>query len=260
MKEIIVSKKYSSDLKESNEASAVYIALRGMFNNYHTSEQIITLDSIIYILTGEYNSENAREWNKRLKTSIKKGLDELQKLNLIKVIDIGKGSYIVDAEELSYINTTMGEESFEYISLEEVRNIFKECGIKVFGFIMSFYDELENMFYIAEKQDVMLDIFNLNSRTFNKYIKSLEENNVIYVYRYEHKFTNSGLNACNVYGCNNDKSIEVINEHADKYIKDNDMVYSGKPRYIPNKVEQVEKIEITKTINVENHGDELPFE
>lgn len=226
-REIIVKKGITNEYKLDKYSATTYVALRMIFNNHNISEQVITIDNIVYQLTGEFDNGN-KHWQEKLKKNISIGLDKLVELNLIKILATNKKSYLIDADELAYINTD--KERFEMLTTEQIREMYAKGGMDMFLYYLTFIGKIYNtdtfangnMFLLNSRKD-MAEEFNIDVKTFDKYNDILEELEIIYIYRYDCRFANSGKTPLNMYGMNNEVVIDAMNKSANKLMKEHEM-------------------------------------
>lgn len=229
--QVLVLKGLSNNYELSKYGTTVYLALRSIINNYNISNQYITVDTLIYALTGEIDDNTNRFWNKSLKQNLVKGMNELNETDLITIVKSNKVGWVIDADKLATIQTDNNYgERFEMLSSNQIWDMFNKYGFDIINYLFKFmgaiYDtskfENGNMFLLNTRKD-MAEEFNVDVKTFDKYNNILEELGIIYIYRYDCRFTNSGKTPMNMYGMNDELVIDAMNMSADKLIKEHEM-------------------------------------
>lgn len=221
MKNIALDKSVLKTIVNSKEAVASYVLLRSILNNENNDKQLLTINNLAYLLTGELPSGD-KQWKRRLKESLYTGIDFLAKQNLIEVKEIDNKEFFVDAKKISIIKYEEGD--YEKINLTNLQKIYKKGKLDgIVFFIMYILLIGDNNGVLIKSRMDACNLMDVNIRTFDKHIKSLEELDIIYVYRYKGKYATTKKSPNNIYGMNNEKSIQFINEVAEKHIEECDI-------------------------------------
>lgn len=220
---------------KSEYAKSVYIALlmrsRGLSSDM--DEMYITLNEICYILTGEFYS-GEKQWKRKMKSGLKKAIEELDG-GVIEILNETKEEYIINAIDLLYIeqedvlDTRTGREKiknndkFEIIDSDLITRYYNNFGVKGINFLFDYLYEINTDAYFMCARDEVNNKFNIDIKTFDKYIDFLEQERIIYVYRYSCRYANSGKTPKNMYGMNNEYVVNKVNNDAEKHMKEHEM-------------------------------------
>lgn len=232
-------------LRLSDDAIIAYIALKSLYNR-QMEQQLISLQSIIYQL--DKDIINKKKTNcKSVFKSFEDGIIELEKAEFIEIINRNKDYYEINMQGLfvedvsKQIDEADGNKrKVSYFTMFDM-SLFSDLYMdnkrkEIFRFLFYYLSSKHNndeYFYFMKTREEMASDINLDIRTIDKYIESLEEYGVIYVFRNPYKWKNSNKQLSNLYGLSEDES--DIERFGYSYIHDNknDIYESVIPKTVP---------------------------
>ena len=185
---LILSKKQYENL--SPQGLAVYCALKQLMVSYENHKVCGTVKTLVYTLC------QTMKCSRRMIEYIIEALDELEKKDLIKVIETSGKTYVWDCSKL---HVDIENEFFNTVTSEEVNKIFQIKGVDSFLLLRYFVCVMSTISTTIEvKVDVnysksncvgnmtinyIARICGIRDSTAMEYNKLLEENGLIYIYR-----------------------------------------------------------------------------
>lgn len=180
--------------------------------------------------------------NKKQQDYIKTGLQELEEANLIKIISSKKNDYELDLEGMIEKYDKNNPNPYTVYEADAFKQALKDCGNKktILKYLSNFFymlthnevsvdmDSMEMYYFNAERESIA-ESCGIDVRSVDKYNDILVKNNIIYIYKYNYKYRDSGKQLTNAYGLPRNK--DKIESYCNQYIDDNkDIIY---PSYIP---------------------------
>ena len=213
----------------------VYLCLKPLVNSNWTylPINVIQLNSVL---------SDVDISNKEQKDFIKTGLKELEEANLIKIISSKKNDYELDLEGMVEKYDKKNPNPYTVYEPDAFKQALKDCGNNkiILKQLSDFFyrlthnevsvdmDSMEMYYFNAERESIA-ESCGIDVRSVDKYNDILVKNKLIYIYKYNYKYSDSGKQLTNVYGKYENK--DVIDDYCNKYIDDNkDIIY---PSYIP---------------------------
>lgn len=249
-KNILLHHNTFADLSVNDEITEngiyVYLCLKA-FANPNWTYLRTTIAEINSVL-----SDADITYHAKLQAQIRKGLEELEQANYIKIISNKKNSYELDldgmVEEYSKDNpyTTFEAETLK-LALKDnkgYKSIFKY--LSDYFYFLTHNDngidgQEKEMYYFQKERTAFADECELNVRSFDKYNDILMKNEIIYIHKYDYKYSDSNKQVPNAYGLYKNK--DEIDERCNEYISGlKDGVYqSSIPRGKGSKKQKEEK-------------------
>lgn len=249
------------DMGISDNALMIYFSLKSMYN-VNNPEMFLFYESIYYFIYGKTFPHNRSEVLRNIRI-INEALDELESNNLIKVkyfnpdkdkkepmlIDL---SGFFEPKNIKYGEITR-KNTFSYFDIQSIRNIVSKYKGKILRYLfILLYLRFENndMYYFSKDRIYLCKLAKTTRNTIDKYNNFLYENKIIYIYKYEYKYVDSGKTLENTYGLYEDK--DAIKSICDNYISD--CLKDGIIKYCPinRKSSEENKTEdVSITINEE---------
>lgn len=180
--------------------------------------------------------------NKRQKDCIKTGLNELEQAGLIKIISNNKYDYKLDLEGMIEEYDKDNPNPYTVYEADAFKQALKDCGNNkiILKQLSDFFyrlthnevsvdmDSMEMYYFNAERESIA-ESCGIDVRSVDKYNDILVKNELIYIYKYNYKYRDSGKQLTNAYGLPRNK--DKIDSYCNQYIDDNkDIIY---PSYIP---------------------------
>ena len=180
--------------------------------------------------------------NKRQKDCIRTGLKELEEADLIKIISNKNYDYKLDLEGMIEEYDKDNPNPYTVYEADAFKQALKDCGNNkiILKQLSDFFYRLTHnevsvdmdsfeMYYFNAERESIAESCGIDVRSVDKYNDILVKNKLIYIYKYNYKYSDSGKQLTNVYGKYKNK--DVIDDYCNKYIDDNkDIIY---PSYIP---------------------------
>lgn len=259
----------------SDDVLATYIALRTLYNQT-MEEQLIDIEQINYILADEITIKH----NDKRISLIKNSLIELDKLNVIKIIEVNKRKYLLDMSNLyqnikidvkkdiidPFTGENIGEKKesvnnfYSVFDLSDIRKVLKDNGNKksIFRYlfyILNFKAKNKDMYYFNMEREELTHNTKFDIRTIDDYNNILVENHILYIHKYEYKYTSTNKTVSNAYGLYEDK--EKIIFECDKFIKEkleNGEIYKSKTYMNKDEenIKEFKKLSIEKEPKIES--------
>ena len=169
--------------------------------------------------------------NKKQKDYIKTGLKELEEVDFIKIISNEKYDYEFDLDGM--VEEYDKKNPYTVFPVDSFRQTLKDCHNKktIFKFLSNYFYELTHneasidgseMFYFNATREELAERCGIDVRSLDKYLYILQKNKIIYVYKYNYKYRDSGKQLPNAYGLYKNKDIidskcnDYLNEHKDE--------------------------------------------
>lgn len=232
-----------------------YISLKALYNPSYEG-QWLTLNSINRVL-----KPNNKLTNTSQKEDLRNGLSELQENNLIEILETDKTEYYIDMsglyvngeEEITraeYTNSPFDNPKEKKETKRKVNNYFTPFDInklvqaykdndykkRIFKYLLCYLGwKVENVnnpgesqelsFFLKSREDMSEDS-EIDVRTIDNYNDILMKNEIIYIYKYNHKWSDSGKQLPNANGLFKDK--DYIEKKAKEFLDSNknEIVYS----------------------------------
>lgn len=173
--------------------------------------------------------------NKRQKDCIKTGLNELEQAGFIKIISNNKYDYKLDLEGMIEPYDKNNHNPYTVYEADAFKQTLKDCGNNkiILKQLSDFFyrlthnevsvdmDSMEMYYFNAERESIA-ESCGIDVRSVDKYNDILVKNNLIYIYKYNYKYRDSGKQLTNAYGLprNKDKidgyCNDYLNEHKDE--------------------------------------------
>ena len=180
--------------------------------------------------------------NKRQKDCIKAGLNELEQAGFIKIISNNKYDYKLDLEGMIEEYDKDNPNPYTVYEADAFKQALEDCGNKkiILKQLSDFFyrlthnevsvdmDSMEMYYFNAERESIA-ESCGINVRSIDKYNDILVKNELIYIYKYNYKYRDSGKQLTNAYGLPRNK--DKIDSYCNDYLNEHkDEVY---PSYIP---------------------------
>ena len=171
--------------------------------------------------------------NKKQKDYIKTGLQELEEADLIKIISNSNNKYDYEFDLDNMVEEYDKKNPYTVFPVDAFRQTLKDCKGKktIFKFLSGYFYRLTHneasedgseMWYFISTREELAESCGIDVRSLDKYLRILQENEIIYVHKYNYKYSDSGKQLPNVYGLykNKDKiesyCNDYLNEHKDE--------------------------------------------
>lgn len=178
---------------------------------------VIFSKKLLFYLLKMEEPEMIKTRHSNLMKKIEAALQELIDHKEINVVSKFKDGYIVTSDSI-WIDGN--EDYFVKIYLEDMQKIFANC-IRPFH-VLDFYGKLllaigfdTKVYHLSQEQ--MAERWNLNRATVRNYIGTLEDLNLIYVYRCQCRYPDSQLTVGHFYGRYQDR--DEIEKTAEEYLR-----------------------------------------
>ena len=167
--------------------------------------------------------------NKRQKDCIRTGLKELEEADLIKIISNKNYDYKLDLEGMIEPYDKKNPNPYTVYEADAFKQALKDCGNNkiILKQLSDFFyrlthnevsvdmDSMEMYYFNAERESIA-ESCGIDVRSVDKYNDILVKNKLIYIYKYNYKYSDSGKQLTNVYGKYKNK--DVIDDYCNKYI------------------------------------------
>lgn len=171
--------------------------------------------------------------NKKQKDYIKAGLEELEQADLIKKISNNKYDYEFDLDNM--VEEYDKKNPYTVFPVDAFRQTLKDCKGKktIFKFLSGYFYMLTHneasmddseMWYFNATREELAESCGVDVRSLDKYLYILQKNKIIYVYKYNYKYRDSGKQLMNAYGLYKNK--DEIDKRCNKFIDEHkDEIY-----------------------------------
>lgn len=220
---LLIPKRVYEENLISDYALAVYCVLQKLSVHTNIKFQCVSLQQIIYYLTGEIP-----ERKNRIYSYIEQGIEELCLNDCIKIDSIQQKHYLLDCSGL-WIDTS--SDRFSIVSFNEVQQIFQINGVNKYRLLHFFILLMGSLMAsvtisppnLISKSSVVTNLpisyfsekMQVSEKTIITYIQALENDKLVYAFR-EDDFVLNDNNSIkrlkNVYGRYCDK--EYVNHYA----------------------------------------------
>ena len=236
-KQFILNHRTFADLSKNDNITEngiyTYLCLKPLVNN-HWSYLHTNVTELNFVLSDVDISNN-----KSQKDCIKAGLNELEQAGLIKIISNNKYDYKLDLEGMIEEYDKDTPNPYTVFPIDAFRKTLKDCKNKktIFKCLSGFYYELTHneitadtdgseMWFFNVERESLAESCEVSVQSLDKYLRILQENEIIYTYKYNYKYRDSGKQLTNAYG--EYKNKDEIDKHCNKYIDDHkDKVYES---------------------------------
>lgn len=249
-KNILLHHNTFADLSVNDEITEngiyVYLCLKPLVNPNWTylRTTIAEINSVL--------SDADITYHAKLQAQIRKGLEELEQANYIKIISNKKNSYELDLDGM--VEEYSKDNHYTVFEIEQLKQVLKDNkGYKsIFKYLSDYFYFLthndngidgqeKEMYYFKKERTAFADECELNVRSFDKYNDILMKNEIIYIHKHNYKYSDSNKQVPNAYGLYKNK--DEIDERCNEYINSlKDGVYqSSIPRGKGSKKQKEEK-------------------
>ena len=182
---------------------------------------------------------------KKQQDCIKSGLQELEQTGLIKIISNKKNDYELDLEGMIEEYDKDNPNPYTIYEADAFKQALKDCGNKktILKYLSDFFyrlthnevsvdmDSMEMYYFNAERESIA-ESCGIDVRSVDKYNDILVKNNIIYIHKYNYKYSDSGKQLTNAYGLpkNKDKIDSYCNDYLNDLIKKDEVYQSIIPR------------------------------
>ena len=182
---------------------------------------------------------------KKQQDCIKSGLQELEQANLIKIISSKKNDYELDLEGMIEEYDKKNPNPYTVYEADAFKQALKNCGNKktILKQLSDFFyrlthnevsvdmDSMEMYYFNAERESIA-ESCGIDVRSVDKYNDILVKNNIIYIHKYNYKYSDSGKQLTNAYGLpkNKDTIDSYCNDYLNDLIKKDEVYQSIIPR------------------------------
>ncbi|MGL4453497.1 MAG: hypothetical protein ACRCTZ_20250, partial [Sarcina sp.] len=156
----------------------VYVALRALYNINYT-KTLVSLDQIWYTLTGKVEKIPRRQ-----KDNLIKGLEELEEMQGIKILEEQGSNYLIDMKNLHHTYEEYGH--YEEIELKVIQRLFNEGQFNILRYWLYVLGSIEEYYVVISMEDIIKDLKFAKS-TLIKYNKAFMDLKVMYVNQRELK-------------------------------------------------------------------------
>lgn len=225
-----------------------YISLKALYNPSYEG-QWLTLNSINRVL-----KPNNKLTNTSQKEDLRNGLSELQENNLIEILETDKTEYYIDMSGLyvkeeekitraEYTNSPFDNPKEKKETKKSVNNYFTPFDINklvqaykdnaykknIFKYLFCYLGwKVENVnnsggseelsFFLKDREEMSADS-GVDVRTIDNYNNILMENEIIYIYKYDYKWSDNRKQLPNAYGLYKDK--DYMEKNAKEFLDSN---------------------------------------
>lgn len=182
---------------------------------------------------------------KKQQDCIKSGLQELEQADLIKIISNKKNDYELDLEGMIEPYDKDNPNPYTVYEVDAFKQALKDCGNKktILKQLSDFFyrlthnevsvdmDSMEMYYFNAERESIA-ESCGIDVRSVDKYNDILVKNNIIYIHKYNYKYSDSGKQLTNAYGLpkNKDTIDSYCNDYLNDLIKKDEVYQSIIPR------------------------------
>ena len=215
----------------------VYLCLKPLVNNHFTylPMNVVKLNSVF--------SNADISTKKKQQDYIKTGLQELTQVNLTKIISNNKNNYELDLDGM--VEKYSKDNPYTVFPVDAFRQALEDCHNRktIFKCLSGFFYELTHnkitantdgseMYYFNATREELAEICRIDVRSLDKYLDILQKNKIIYIYKYNYKYCDSGKQLTNAYGLykNKDEIEKRCNQYLDGLKKENKVYQSIIPR------------------------------
>ena len=237
-KQFVLHNRTFADLSKNDNITEngiyTYLCLKPLVNNYYT---------YLHITVTELNSVlSDADIIKRPKQQdiIKQGLKELEAAEYIKIISTKKNDFDYELDVEGMVEEYSKDNPFTIYEADAFKQALKDNnGYKtIFKYLSNYFykvthnemstDDSELYYFNADRESLAKDC-ELSVRSIDKYNDILVNNEIIYIHKYDYKYTDSNKQVPNAYGLykNKDKIESYCNQYIDEH---KDIIY---PSYIP---------------------------
>ena len=159
---------------------------------------------------------------KKQQDYIKTGLQELEQINLLKIISSKKNDYELDLEGMIEEYDKDNPNPYTIYEADAFKQTLKDCSNRktIFKYLSNFFYMLTHlggseMFYFTSERKSIAESCGIDVRSVDKYNDILVKNKLIYIHKYDYKYFDSKKQLRNVYGLykNKDKIDNYCNEY-----------------------------------------------
>lgn len=249
---ILIHHNTFADLSVNDEITEngiyVYLCLKPLVNPNWTYLHT-TVTELNSVLSDTDISKRPKQQN-----IIKQGLKELETANYIKVLSSKKNNFEFELDLDGMVEEYSKDNHYTVFEIEQLKQVLKDNkGYKsIFKYLSDYFYFLthndngidgqeKEMYYFQEERTAFADDCELDVRSFDKYNDILMNNEIIYVHKYNYKYSDSNKQLPNAYGLYKNK--DEIDKRCNEYISGlKDGVYlSSIPRGKGSKKQKEEK-------------------
>lgn len=159
---------------------------------------------------------------------IKQGLKELETANYIKVLSSKKNNFEFELDLDGMVEQYDKDNHYTVFDIEQFKQVLKDNkGYKaIFKYLSNYFYKITHndnsldrkqieMFYFQEERTAFADDCELDVRSFDKYNDILMNNEIIYIHKYNYKYSDSNKQLPNAYGLykNKDRIDSICNDY-----------------------------------------------